>query len=137
MIEKVALICEEDDKLLFVRAHNKDKFYLPGGKIDLGETEAEALIREAREELTVTVCPDTIKRLGVLTAQADGKPEGEFVRTICFGAEFNGTPIPSSEIEEMAWLGEADSQLLSATGRLALALVAARKPDPTVIIQDL
>ena len=128
-IEKVALICADESgkKLLFVRSHNKDKFYLPGGKIDPGETEVEALVREAREELTLEVRPETAKRLGVLMAQADGKADGVIVRTTCYTAEFDGTPTPASEIAEMAWLGEADTEKLSETGRLALPLVAARK----------
>ncbi len=127
MIEKVALIYEADEKLLFVRSRNKKIFYLPGGKIEPGETEVEALVREAREELSVAVRPGTAKRLGVLTAQADGKADGVTVRTICYRADFDGDPSPASEIEEMAWLDEADEHLLSETGLLALALVAARK----------
>ena len=122
-IEKVALICadgENGEKILFVRSHNKDKFYLPGGKIDPGETELEALVREAREELSVELRPDTVRRLGTISAQADGKADGVTVRTTCYTAEFDGDPTPASEIAELAWLGKADADRLSETGRLAL-----------------
>lgn len=53
----------QDDKILLVRranAPNKGLWALPGGKIDAGETIAEAAIRELREETNLKAIPKNI-----------------------------------------------------------------------------
>ena len=48
-----ALLTLKDRKLLLAYSKNKKCFYLPGGKIDVSETAAQALCREIQEELNV------------------------------------------------------------------------------------
>lgn len=43
---------------------------MPGGKIDLNETEQQALHREVKEELSVDLLSDSIKHYGVFEAPA-------------------------------------------------------------------
>jgi 8-oxo-dGTP diphosphatase len=45
-IDILALISFKDKKMLNVRSKIKDLYYLPGGKREKGETDAEALVRE-------------------------------------------------------------------------------------------
>ncbi len=46
-----ALIYNPEGKLLLVRSHKwRDKYVVPGGHIELGETALEALKREVKEE---------------------------------------------------------------------------------------
>ena len=52
------LIVVDNQKLLLTFSKNKKAWYLPGGKIDEGETSKQALIREIEEELNVTLNPD-------------------------------------------------------------------------------
>jgi 8-oxo-dGTP pyrophosphatase MutT (NUDIX family) len=49
-----ALIRDADDRVLLVRAAN-GRFYLPGGRIESGESGAEALEREVAEECGLKV----------------------------------------------------------------------------------
>jgi 8-oxo-dGTP diphosphatase len=49
-----ALIHDADDRLLLVRADN-GRFYLPGGRIEPGETPEQALAREVEEECGLSV----------------------------------------------------------------------------------
>ena len=49
------LLIIENRKLLLAYSRNKQCFYLPGGKIDTGETVAKALCREIAEEMNVTI----------------------------------------------------------------------------------
>jgi 8-oxo-dGTP pyrophosphatase MutT (NUDIX family) len=49
-----ALIRDEEDRVLLVRAAN-GRFYLPGGRIEPGETAEEALARELVEECGLRV----------------------------------------------------------------------------------
>lgn len=46
-----ALIFDPEGRILLIRTHKwGDRWGIPGGKIDLGETMVEALVREVREE---------------------------------------------------------------------------------------
>jgi 8-oxo-dGTP diphosphatase len=49
-----ALIHDGEDRLLLVRAGN-GRFYLPGGRIEPGETPEQALAREVEEECGLSV----------------------------------------------------------------------------------
>jgi len=99
-IDKLAFIYVQNGKLLVTLSKGKDVWYIPGGKREAGETDEQALIREVKEELTVDIVPETIKRYGVFEAQAHGKTEGTIVRMTCYTAEFDGNLQPSNEIEE-------------------------------------
>jgi 8-oxo-dGTP diphosphatase len=57
MTVRPALCLVEQDRLLLMRYHygGQDVYNLPGGNPDPGETLAETLVRELREELQITV----------------------------------------------------------------------------------
>ncbi|RSM62456.1 DNA mismatch repair protein MutT [Amycolatopsis sp. WAC 01376] len=118
MIDKIAWLYLRDGRILTARSRGKSVFYLPGGKREPGESDAETLIREIREELTVEIDPASIAPAGVFEAQADGHASGLVVRTTCYTAEFSGTVAASSEIEELAWLDYEDRDRLSAVGKI-------------------
>ncbi len=60
-IEVVAAVIYKDNKILCVKrgSHKFDyislKFEFPGGKIEIGETKEEALLREIKEELDMNI----------------------------------------------------------------------------------
>lgn len=118
MIDKVAWIEVADGRVLAARSRGKDKFYLPGGKREPGETDAETLVREIREELDVTIAEETITPAGTFEGQAHGKAEGTIVRTSAYTAGYTGTLRASSEIEEIAWLAYADRPRVSLVAQL-------------------
>ncbi|MFK3649267.1 NUDIX domain-containing protein [Lysobacter enzymogenes] len=112
-IDKVAWICLRDGKVLGARSRGKDRFYLPGGKREAGESDAQCLTREIREELAVELRPDSIAYLATFQAQAHGHADGVLVRMICYAAEPVGEPSAAGEIEEWQWLGYADKHRAS------------------------
>ncbi|MCG2429506.1 (deoxy)nucleoside triphosphate pyrophosphohydrolase [Aequorivita xiaoshiensis] len=61
MIEVVCAIILKDDKILITQRSEKMKLPLkwefPGGKINKGESEEEAIIREIKEELSIKIIP--------------------------------------------------------------------------------
>ncbi|MFJ7212270.1 NUDIX domain-containing protein [Amycolatopsis sp. NPDC098790] len=118
MIDKVAWIEVADGRVLAARSRGKDKFYLPGGKREPGETDAETLVREIREELDVEITLSTVKPAGTFEGQAHGHAEGTLVRTTAYTAEYSGTLRASSEIEEIAWLGYEDRPRVSLVAQL-------------------
>jgi 8-oxo-dGTP pyrophosphatase MutT (NUDIX family) len=117
-IDKIAWILLDGGRILSTRSRGKDVYYLPGGKREPGESDAQTLVREVKEELTVDVLPDTAAHLGTWEAQAHGHAGGVTVRMTCYTAEYTGTPAPSSEIEEVAWLGYADRDRVSPVDQL-------------------
>ena len=80
IIDKIALIYLKDGKILATLSKGKDKYYMPGGKREEGETNEQTLIRECKEELNVNIKKDTIKYYGTFEAQAHGKIEGTIVK---------------------------------------------------------
>ncbi len=118
MIDKIAWLHAVDGRILSTRSRGKDVYYLPGGKREPGESDTETLVREIREELAVEIEPSTIEPAGTFEAQADGKAAGIVVRMTCFTAEYTGTLAASSEIEEIAWLGYADRDRVSAVDQI-------------------
>ncbi|WNS45374.1 NUDIX domain-containing protein [Paenibacillus sp. MMS20-IR301] len=113
-IDKIAWIYIVDGKVLGARSKGKDTYYFPGGKREPGESDAQTLIREIEEELSVQIIPETIAEFGSFEAPAHGKAEGVLVRMTCLTAEYTGELQPASEIEELAWLTYADIDRVSA-----------------------
>jgi putative hydrolase of HD superfamily len=120
VIDKVAWIHIRDGRLLCVRSHGKDSFYMPGGKREPGESDEACVEREVNEELGVTLRPATLRAVGVFEAQADGKPEGTLVRIACWSGEFDGRLEARAEIAELAWLSHADRDRCSPAAQLIL-----------------
>ncbi|MEM6805524.1 MAG: NUDIX domain-containing protein [Bacteroidota bacterium] len=117
MIDKVAWILIQDQKVLSARSKGKDTFYLPGGKREKGESDEECLMREIREELSVEILSNSISLVGVFKDQAHGKAEGVEVKMTCYKADYKGDLAVSQEIEEMRWLGMKDMDIISPVDR--------------------
>ena len=108
IIDKLAWIHIVDGKILSTRTKGKTKYYIPGGKREAGETDAQALVREIKEELTVDIELGTLHFIGIFEAQADGHKPGILVRMTCYSANYFGKLKADSEIEEVAWLNYSD-----------------------------
>ncbi|MDO8953724.1 MAG: NUDIX domain-containing protein [Gammaproteobacteria bacterium] len=112
-IDKLAWVCIKDKQLLGARSKNNATYYIPGGKRELGESDAEALTREIKEELSVDLLPATITYLETFKAQAHGKPDGVNVKITCYLAEHIGEVQANAEIEEIIWLNHKDKESCS------------------------
>lgn len=100
-IDKLAYILIVNQKILMSLSRGKTTWYIPGGKREGEESDAEALMREVEEELSVKLLPHTMKKYGVFEAQAHGHPEGVMVRMTCYISEYEGELLPASEIEKL------------------------------------
>jgi len=118
MIDKLAFIEIRDKKILSTRSKGKDTYYLPGGKREAGETDAEALIREIEEELTVQLDPHSLVFYGAFQAQAHSHPEGVMVNMRCYTASYTGTIQAAAEIAEVTWLSYADKDRVSPVDKI-------------------
>ncbi|MFK7871189.1 MAG: NUDIX domain-containing protein [Roseobacter sp.] len=101
-IVKAGLCVVREGKLLIARSAGDAYFQIPGGKIDIGESDVEALMREASEELGIILNPDTALHLRTFEAAAAGRTD-VIVEVRLYQADFAGTPRPLSEIAEVHW----------------------------------
>lgn len=132
MITVVGLVHVEAGRLLVVRSRNKKAFYLPGGKIEPGESLEEALLREVSEELGVEAGrPQVLKRY---VSPAYGEGEGAMVDMTCFTADLTGTPRPAGEIAELTYVTRAEyrehAETAPAIHEVLDDLVASRQVRP-------
>jgi 8-oxo-dGTP pyrophosphatase MutT (NUDIX family) len=107
-----AVVLNDDGAILLIRRTDNDNWSLPGGAIDIGESLAEAAVREVREE-TGIVC-ELSGLVGLYTNPrhvieytSNGEVRQEF--SIVFTAPpTGGTPTPSSESAEVVWVAPDD-----------------------------
>ena len=118
LIDKIAWLHLHEGRVLSTRSRGKNRYYLPGGKREPGETDAETLLREIREELTVTLDPASLQPRGVFTAPAHGHPEGVLVQMTLYAATYTGQLQPATEIEEVVWLTYRHRPQVSAVDQL-------------------
>ncbi len=105
-IRVVACVIERDGKLLLCRrpAHKRHGglWEFPGGKVENGESDFDAVKRELAEELSV----DALRVDGPAFVLAD--PDSEFVIEF-FRVEIDGEPTPL-EHDQLQWLTPAEAQ---------------------------
>lgn len=81
----------EDGKILAVsRKDNHALFGLPGGKVDDGETELEALVREVKEETGLDVPSDVKVVLTQLCKKIKLGGGGDYITTTYFTSKLEG-----------------------------------------------
>ncbi len=123
IIEAVCWLHLENGRALCTRSRGHALYLIPGGKRQEGESEHQALVREAWEELGIDLDAGSLRPVGIFEAQADGQPPGILVRLSCYEGPFRGTPAPAAEVEEIVWLGYADRQLVAPADRLIFDLL--------------
>jgi 8-oxo-dGTP pyrophosphatase MutT (NUDIX family) len=102
------LLVIENRKLLLAFSRNKQCFYLPGGKIDPGETAAEALCREIAEEMNVRLAPSDLTWYSHITAPAYGENNGVIMEQECFLVNKQVQPVAAAEIGELRYFSLSD-----------------------------
>jgi 8-oxo-dGTP pyrophosphatase MutT (NUDIX family) len=117
-IDKLAWIEIKDNLILLTKSYGKDKYYIPGGKREIGETNEQALTREIHEELSVTIDNGTLKFIGTFEAQAHGQPEGIFVKMTCYSGDYFGELNANSEIEAIKWFSYSDKDKVVGVDKL-------------------
>ncbi|MFR0822098.1 MAG: NUDIX hydrolase [Clostridia bacterium] len=118
VIDKIAYIYIQNQKILSSLSKGKDTYYIPGGKREKSETDEQTLIREVKEELSVDIQKETIQYYGTFEAQAHGKAEGIIVKMTCYTADYAGILKPNSEIQELRWLTSKDMDKISPVDKL-------------------
>jgi ADP-ribose pyrophosphatase YjhB (NUDIX family) len=102
-----AFVLDDADRLLMIRRTDNDLYALPGGGQEIGETVAQAVVREVAEETGIDV--EVTGVIGIYSNPAhviaydDGEVRQEF--SICFRATpTGGKPCTSNESSEVEWV---------------------------------
>lgn len=69
-----------------------------GGKIEPGETMAEAAIREVREEVGLEILPEHLRPMARLTFVFQGRPEWNHDVCVFLTTEWAGSPVEGEEM---------------------------------------
>ena len=106
--------------LLIKRGHDPGAglWSLPGGRVEPGETDAQALVREMREETGLTVVPGRL--LGAVERPG---PDGSIIDIRDYAATVtDGTLTPGDDAADARWADPAELAGLPLTDGLAEAL---------------
>lgn len=103
-----AAIIKKQDKILIARRKQggalSDKWELPGGKVEKGETLRAALAREIEEELGINI------KIGKLFHSGYFKNRNKVYKLFVFWAEYHTGDIKLKEHADIEWVTTAELQ---------------------------
>ena len=117
-----AVIKDGDGRMLLIRrGHEPGKglWSIPGGKIESGESDGEALVREVLEETGLIVRPGRL--LGTVRRPA-GAPDAEFDIRDYTADVTGGTLAAGDDADDAVWADLPQIEMLSVTDGLLDAL---------------
>lgn len=106
------VVVNDAGEILIIRRTDNDNWAVPGGAIDLGESVAQAAVRETREESGIE-CEITgivgiysdPKHVLLYTSNGEVRQEFSIVLT---AQPLSGQPTPSSESSEVRWVAASE-----------------------------
>lgn len=133
------VVTNDADEILMIRRTDNDNWAVPGGAIDLGESVAQAAVRETREESGIE-CEITgivgiysdPKHVLLYTSNGEVRQEFSIVLT---ARPLSGQPTPSSESSEVRWVpvSEVRDYTMDRSMRIRINDYLARNESPVVI----
>lgn len=106
------VLTRPDGALATVRKRGTDRFMLPGGKWEPGETPLGCAVREVREELGVVLDAGAVRPLGRYETATANEPGFRLVSEV-FVAACAGGANPAAEIDELRWVDRAGIRTLA------------------------
>ena len=118
-----------DGKVLIVRRARKpalNLYSLPGGVVETGESLADAVIREVREETSLDVEPVALAgHREAIMRDKEGRVERHFVILSFASRWLKGEPVLNSELDDARWVDPAGLSTYETTEGLAEIVASA------------
>jgi ADP-ribose pyrophosphatase YjhB (NUDIX family) len=134
----VVVVANEAGEILLIRRTDNDKWALPGGVIDLGESVRQAAIRETKEETgiecEITGIVGIYSDPGHIIRYTSNEEVRQEFAIVLTGRFLSGDLTPSSESREVHWvaMGTTESLSMDRSTRLRLDHYAEGQ-DPVII----
>ena len=123
----VSAVIVRDGKILIVRRARppaQDRYTLPGGVVEVGETLIEAITREVEEETALSIEPiELADYREVIACDDENRLKRHFVILVFLARWRAGEPAPNDEVAEVRWIEPKELDRLRTTDGLA-AIVA-------------
>jgi 8-oxo-dGTP pyrophosphatase MutT (NUDIX family) len=109
-VSSASLILEDSaGRVLIVKANYKRYWTFPGGVIDVGETPAQAAVRETREEVGLVIDPDTVSFAWVASRASRVADTYQFVFRAPMPADMEARiALQADEIDDYAFVDRMD-----------------------------
>lgn len=132
------VVTNDNGDILMIRRTDNDNWALPGGAIDLGESVAQAAVRETKEETGID-CEIT----GLVGVYSDPKHVIHYTSNDEVRQEFSivltarptgGEPRPSDESREVLWIPahQATDRQMDHSMRLRITHYLENRQDPVI-----
>jgi 8-oxo-dGTP diphosphatase len=139
MIQVVAAVIERSDRRLLIGQRRRTdtsplKWEFPGGKVQKGETFTQALARELREELGVTL----VKSAGIASVRHKYAHTNDDLEIQFFAAQIAESELTPLTFEQIAWVlpRELSQYDFLDANRQLIANLATGRIKPSEIIAD-
>jgi 8-oxo-dGTP pyrophosphatase MutT (NUDIX family) len=139
MVPSVNVVVVNDaGEILLIRRSDNGNWALPGGAIDLGESVAQAAIRETKEETGVDC--ELTGLVGIYTNPkhiilytSNGEARQEFA-IVLIARPTGGNPRPSNESTEVRWVPSSDARCygMDRSMRLRIDHYLERRESPVI-----
>lgn len=133
------IVVNDSNEILLIRRTDNDNWAVPGGAIDLGESVAQAAIRETCEETGIDCAITGIvgiysdpKHVIHYTSNDEVRQEFSILLT---GRPVGGKPTPSDESREVHWIapGDIERRRMDRSMRLRIAHYLERRNTPVIL----
>jgi ADP-ribose pyrophosphatase YjhB (NUDIX family) len=132
------VVVNDAGEILMIRRTDNDNWAVPGGAIDLGESVAQAAVRETREESGID-CEITglagiysdPRHVIVYTSNGEARQEFSIVVT---ARPLSGHPTPSDESTEVRWVPPSDLPGYTMDRSMRIRISDYLRGDPSPVI---
>ena len=133
------VVVNDAGEILMIRRTDNDNWAVPGGAIELGESVAQAAVRETREESGIEFEITGIVGIysdpkHVLLYTSNGEVRQEF-SIVLTARPLSGQPTPSSESSEVRWVPVSDvsEYTMDQSMRIRINDYLSHKKTPVII----
>ncbi|MFD1739386.1 NUDIX domain-containing protein [Bacillus salitolerans] len=93
----------KDDKVLLLQKPRRNWWVAPGGKMELGESIKDTVIREYREETGIFLKNPLVKGVFTIMIQEEGQIVSEWMMFTFVATEYDGENVDQSEEGKIEW----------------------------------